>query len=353
MNTKQLVLALAAGFFFVACENDDNTSGSLPLGDYENGILITNEGPFSNGTGTVSFISDDQMITDNEVYNKVNNADLGNVVQSMAFVGDKAYIIANVSNKITVVNRYTFEEIARIDSGLDNPRFFVEANGKGYVTNWGDTGDETDDFIALINLETNSVDGTIPVDLGPEKLVANNSSIYVAHQGAFGQNNKVSVIDIATETVTTTITVGDVPKAILFDATGDLWVLSAGKPSFSGTETAGQIDKVDTNANEVTDTYNFFAVTEHPNHLGIDGDRLYYSLDSSIYSISISNPITPTASDFDRVPSYAMVVEDGKLYTTDAKDFASNGSIAIYDLATKNELNTFDVGIIPGGVYFN
>ncbi|MDB4293424.1 YncE family protein, partial [Maribacter sp.] len=218
MRIKNAIWALALGVFITACDNDDNTIVSLPLGDYENGILITNEGPFNNGTGTVSFISDNLETQEAAIFNTVNNADLGNIVQSIGFADDKAYIIANVSNKITVVNRYTFEEIATIDTGLNNPRFFVEVNGKGYVTNWGDTADETDDFVALINLETNSVDGTIPVDFGPEELVANSSSIYVAHQGAFGQNNKVSVVDLATETVATTITVGDVPKAIMFDS---------------------------------------------------------------------------------------------------------------------------------------
>ena len=39
-----------------------------------------------------------------------NDEDLGNVVQSIGFTENEAFIVANVSNKINVVNRYTFEK---------------------------------------------------------------------------------------------------------------------------------------------------------------------------------------------------------------------------------------------------
>ncbi len=82
-----------------------------------------------------------------------NDEDLGNIVQSIGFSEEEAFVIANVSNKINIVNRYTFEKIASITEGLNNPRYFIAANGKGYVTNWGDTGDDSDDFVAIINLQ--------------------------------------------------------------------------------------------------------------------------------------------------------------------------------------------------------
>jgi hypothetical protein len=50
---------------------------------------------------------------------------------------------------------------------------------------------------------------------------------------------------------------------------------------------------------------------------------------------------------------YAMTINDGKLYATDASDFASNGTLKIFDLSTNSEIITIATGIIPGGVYFN
>lgn len=352
MRIKHVVSVITLGLLIGACESDIKDLEPLIVGDYQSGILVSNEGPFSNGTGTVSFISEDLETVENAIYNKVNNEDLGNIVQSIGFTDDKAYVVANNSNTISVVDRFTFEKETVIATGLNNPRYFISVNGKGYVTNWGDAGDETDDFIAIINLSTNSVEGTIPVEFGPEEIVNNSNTIYVAHQGGFGQNNKISVIDAATDEVSTTIMVGDVPKAIQLDAANNLWVLSAGKPSFSGEETAGSLSKINTTTNEVELSLDFTSV-EHPNHLGYDGASLYYTLDGNVYSIATSATELPSEKAFEGVGTYAMTIKDGRLYTTDAKDFASNGSLSIYDLSTKEEVKTIELGIIPGGIYFN
>ncbi len=351
MKIKNVVLALALGFLFTACNKEDDDA-MAPMGTYDNGILVSNEGPFSNGTGTVSFISEDLTTIENSIFNAVNNADLGNVVQSMGFTEEYAYIVANVSNTLTIVDRYSFESQAIISQGLNNPRYFLYANGKGYVTNWGDPNDVTDDFVAIINLETNSVSTTIPVDFGPEKIIVQDNNIYVAHQGGYGQNNSISVIDTQTDEVSTTILVADVPNAMQVDSNGSLWVLCGGKPSYTQDETAGALLKINTGLNIVEKTL-AFDTTEHPNFLELDGSKLYYFLNGGIYSLDTSDTGLPSQSDMQGLNFYTMVVHDGKLYGTDAKDFASNGSLIIYDLDSKEQLGTFNVGIIPGGIYFN
>lgn len=352
MRIKNAILALAIGIVINACSKD-NALGVLNLSnDYADGILISNEGPFNNGTGTVTFISDDLTMIENAIFKKENAEDLGNIVQSIGFTEERAYIIANVSNKINVVNRNSFEKEAEITTGLNNPRYFVSANGKGYVTNWGDTADDTDDFVAIVDLTTNTIEGSIAVELGPEEILVKNDKIYVAHQGAFGQNNKISVIDSSTNEVATVITVGDVPNSMQLDATGNLWVLCGGKPSFTGDETAGAIYKIDTLTDTVSGSLNF-AATEHPNHLISSGSDFYYSLNGGVYRLSDMATTLPVTSEFTGLNVYAMVANDNKLYVTDAKDFASNGSLTIYDLGTTVELSTLEVGIIPGGIYFN
>src|SRR5690606_14204113 len=124
---------------------------------------------------------------------------------------------------------------------LENPRYFTVSNSKGYVTNWGDTGDDTDDFVAIIDLQDYEVEGIIPVDFGPEAILAKGNTIYVAHQGGYGHNNKVSVINAITNEVTKTITVGDAPNSMKFDTAGNLWVLASGKPDYTQDETAGRL----------------------------------------------------------------------------------------------------------------
>ena len=352
MRIKNAILALAFGVFISACENDDNGGGEpLPTGDYVDGILVSNEGPFNNGTGTVTFISDDLETKEDNIFNTVNNEDLGNIVQSIGFSEDKAYVIANVSNKITVVDRFTFEKEAGITTGLNNPRYFVSANGKGYVTNWGDAADETDDYVAIIDLQTNTVEDTIPVAFGPEKITVKGSFVYVAHQGGFGQNNIISIIDSDVNSVSKTITVGDVPNSMQFDIDGNLWVLCGGKPSFTGEETAGLLFKVNTTTNESFGSLGFTG-TQHPSHLSRSGSDFYYNLNGEVYKLSDTATSLPAASEFSGLSIYAMTTLDDKLYVTDAKDFASDGEIQRYNADTGAFMDAFTVKVAPNGNCF-
>lgn len=322
------------------------------MGDYANGILVSNEGPFSNGTGTVTFISEDLSVVNNGIYKMTNDEDLGNVVQSIGFTENEAFIVANVSNKINVVNRYTFEKIASITDGLNNPRYFIEANGKGYVTNWGDTADETDDFVAIINLQNYTVEGTISVILGPEAILAKDNTVYVAHQGAWGQNNKVSVINTTSNELIKTLTVGDVPNSMQLDASGNLWVLASGKPAYTGDETAGVLTKINTVTNEVDNNIQF-ETTQHPSSLNLDAGILYYRLGDTVFEQSLSATSLNMETVLEGVSFYTMVVNNGRLYGTDAGDYASNGTLTVYDLNTELTIKALTVGIIPGGIYFN
>ncbi|MBM1107578.1 hypothetical protein JQC67_15590 [Aurantibacter crassamenti] len=324
---------------------------------YENGILVLHEGNFGAGNASVSFVSDDLTSTENGIFKSVNEVDSwGDTAQSIAFEGDLAYIVLNNSQKIEVVNRFTFESVATI-GGPDktdflNPRFMVIVNGKGYVTNWGDGSNPDDDFIAVINLENNTVESPISVAEGPEMIVANESTIYVAHKGGFNQNNIVSVIDATTNAVTTSITVADRPNSLQFDADGNLWALSGGNPSWTGIESPGQLDKIDITDNTVTETLTF-ETTEHPGALSLVDGSLYYYLSGSVFKLDATSTTLPTTAEITGLSFVNMSVNAGKLYGVDAKDYSSNGSLEVYDLSNNTLLTSEEVSIIPTAIYFN
>ncbi len=362
MRLKQLILTTAAAAFLVTgCNNDDGgpilpETGTDPLA-YENGIIVVNQGNFGAGNASVSFVSDDLSEVQTDIFGTVNAVDAwGDTAQSMVLNGDLAYIVVNGSQKVEVVNRYTFESIATI-GGPDkpdflNPRYMAIANGKGYVTNWGDGTNPNDDFVAVINLENNTVEIKIPVDEGPERLLVKDNLIYVALLGGFNFNNSVAVIDATSNTVTGSITVADGPNSLQMDAEGNLWVLSSGKPAYTQDETAGQLDKIDTESNTVSETFTL-APTEHPGYLSYDDDALYYTLAGSIFKMDVSSTDLPKEAAITGTSFYDMTVNDGKLYGADAKDFASNGSLEIYNLSDNSLEATKEVGINPGSIYFN
>ncbi len=346
---KRLIYLSISILIITSCSSDGETI-SIPLGDYEFGILISNEGPFATGTGTVSFISEDFDTVEGAIFNNVNGTNLGNIVQSIGFSDEKAYIIVNNSHKIEVVNRYSFESMASITSGLDNPRYFVAIGNTGYVTNWGDPFDASDDFIAILDLTSNSVSATIPVSFGPERIIINGTNVYVAHNGGFSQNNLISVIDSNLNTLTVTLEVGDVPNSMVITG-NDLWVLCGGNPEFTGNETMGSLVKIDTKNNEVSLTFDF-ATTEHPVNLTVNETDIIYNLNGGVYSKNITSSSLPNSSILDG-SFYTMTANDGRLYATDAGDFASNGTLKVFDLSLNTEIQSIEVGIIPGGIYFN
>jgi YVTN family beta-propeller protein len=348
---KKLLYLAFASLLFISCSSDDDGPNPQPSPPdaYENGILITNEGPFGNGSGTVSFISEDFSNVKQDIFFTVNGKDLGNIVNSMGFQDENAYIVVNNSQKIEVVNRYSFESIDSISSGLNNPRFFVSNDPvKAYVTNWGDPNDNGDDFVAVVDLRTNNVSATIPVSFGPERMISSNNKVYVAHQGGFGQNNLISVI--SGSSLQTTIVVGDAPNSMV-EEDGILYVLCGGKPDYTGNETPGSLVKIDLSNNQIIETLTFGA-TEHPTGLTEDGNNLFYSLNGKVYKLAASSNTLPGTAIIDGF-FYAMEAKDGKLYATDAGDFLSNGRLLVYDLATNQEIENITVGIIPGGIYFN
>jgi len=350
-NSKIVIMAIFfLGIFAVSCSDDDTVIA--PKGDYENGILIANEGPFGSGTGTVMYVSNDYTVTENAIFNKVNSQDVGNILQSIGFDKVNAYLIANVSNKITVVNRYTFEEITTITEGLNNPRYFVEVDGKGYITNWGDPFNNNDDYIAVLNLATNVIESTIPVAFGPEEIIAVDNTLYVAHQGGYGQNNVVSVINATTNSIIKTLEVGDVPNSLVVDDMYNVWVLSGGNPSWTGVESNGALSKINSITNEIEASFDF-GNSQHPNFLSFDANYLYYNLDGNVYKMGDTASSLPTSEEISGLYSYNMVVKNGVLYATDAGDYASNGKLYLYDLSTNSLMNSFTTGIIPNGVYFN
>ena len=354
MKMKQVsILVAMAALFTVSCSNDDDGVVIEEVkGDYQNGILVANEGPFNNGSGTVTYISNDSLLVKDAIFKLENNEDVGNILQSIAFDEELAYIVVNNSHKIHVVNRYTFKSEGVIDDGLLNPRYMTVSNGKGYVTNWGDTADETDDYIAVIDLISNTVSESIPVELGPEAITSNANFVYVAHKGAFGQNNKVSIIDSSSDLIASTLTVGDFPNSMQWDTAGNLWVLSSGAPEYTGEETNGTLTEINTSDNTISQTLDF-DTTEHPSALSVEDDTFYYGMSNAVYSFESGSDVLPTEAYINDVSFYTMTVNNGKLYGTDAKDYVSKGDLYIYDLNTKTLTNTISVGIIPGGIYFN
>ncbi|MFL9843678.1 YncE family protein [Flavobacterium rhizosphaerae] len=354
MNFNKLFLVTLLGVFMASCSNDDNGL-ETPSGAYADGVIVLNQGGFLAGNSSVSFISD-AFELENNIYSAVNGgALLGDTGQDIGFNDDLAYIVMNASNKIEVVDRYTFDHVATISAGLENPRYIAFDDNKAFVTNWGDASIATDDYVAVIDLDANTIVTTIPVAEGPERIVENNGKLYVSHYGGYGFGNSVSVINTNANTVSNTISVGDRPN-FMEVKDNKLYVLSEGLPNYASAETTGKLQVINLSNNTVVSTLNFAGI-QHPTNMVLEDGKIYYTIGADVFTMQKDAATLPAEPAFSTTAQevsgiYAFNVSEDHIYVADAVDYSQEGKVYVYS-ATGALQHNYTVGVIPCGFYFN
>lgn len=348
MRLHKLLLLMIAGFL-ASCSNDDDVAGPIiSAGDYASGVFVLNEG----GIGEVTFASNDLNTISQDIFSAVNGTemDLGAYLQSIFFDGDRAFVISNGSNKITVVNRYTFKHIATIATGFTVPRYGVVSNGKAYVTNSNSFASDTDDFISVIDLTTLAVTSTIPVNDQAERLVEHNGKLYVSG-GFYGGGNKVIIVDTNSSQVLTKIEVAEAPNSLEI-AGGTLYVLSS---TYAGQST---LTRISLNENVVSSTLDFPESMNGAQNLDLDDNHMFFNVGSKIYRFASTvatvtdTPLVDTQSTSAYI-GYGFAVKGNRVFIAEAADdFASDGKAFVYDL-NGNLVKSFATGLGPNGFYFN
>ena len=342
MNFKKIYLGLGiAALFFASCTTEEDVYVAPSLGTYDKGVLVVNEGNFGTPNGSISFLANDFSIFQNDIYATENPGEiLGDVVQSISFSGDKAFIVVNNSNVIQVVNRYSFKKVATITEGLNKPRYSTSSNGKLFVTNSGTKS------VSVYDLSTFAFITNISIDKTVEKIVAANHKIYVQN-GAFGAGSIVTVIDAVANTVSTTIEVG-VGVNSMEEKNGILYVMC-------GNNDGSALYRINTE----TDTKSVVQTSslKKATNMDVDGVNIFYTVNSGVYAMPID------ATSFTQLPLfsvanngfstfYGFAVIDGYIFAADANGFTQNGILKIYS-ASGTTLNTYNTQVGPNGFYLN
>jgi len=348
-NLRKVVMIVLAITVIASCKKDEPTPVAID-GLYEDGYFVTNEGNFGTGNGSISFISDEGIVT-NDVFASVNSFALGDVVQSISIIGDNAYVLVNGSAKIEVASVDSMNSIATIDAV--SPRYMAKVSDtKAYVTDWGING------VQVVDLTTSTISSTITCGTGPEGIVVSNGFAYVCNVGGWGLDNTVTVINTATDAVENTLTVGDNPNSAVVDANGDVWVLTGGYTEYDAawnviSETPGNLVQISNNS--ILSTYEF-VVGNHPEDLVINdaGNTLYYSDGSwskAVYAFDISATELSSTALINK-SFYGLGSANGYIYGTDAVDFNQQGWS--FRCSTDGSvIDSVQVGVIPGGYCFN
>lgn len=346
-----ILFALTITLF--ACEKDDPKE-DFPVseGPY---YYISNEGAFGFGNASVSRY-DIKGGMENDAFKRVNGRRPGDVLQSITKANGKLYLMVNASNKIEIAKEKSLDEVGVIQ-GVNMPRYMVAtSNSRAYVSAWGNSGQ-----IYILNLLKDQVSDSIAVGNGPEKMLASGGKLYVCNSGGFSNDSTLSVIDQTSNTVISSLVVGDNPIDIVKGQAGTIWILCKGKIRYDANwqiigHTPSYLVQTNMAAQTILKKVKI-ADDKHPSHLEIspDGKHLYYGAGygfSGIFRYDITNNYLDTSALINR-DFYGFNIEPtaNQIFAFEAPTFTVSGKMIIYTLdgALKSE---YTVGVGPNGVCF-
>lgn len=354
MNIKRILpLAFASMLLFnVSCSSDIDVETIDAQVNYTNGILVSNEGGFTKPTADVTFISNNLGTVYNNIYANNNKGEaFGKVLQSIGFSGDKAYLVANIPNKIDIVNRNTFKVQTTITENLDNPRYIAFSGNRYFVTNNNFSGKKK---LNAYNISNNAYIGSIEFPRLAEKVVEAEGNIIVQTDGVgydasyneIPTGYTISVVNPSTMVNPTTITLP--AKGIIKDLI-----------AYNGIAYVLVSDKVDSYIYEINSkggSYTTTTLTGIPNvqKLRVYNNEFYFITDTKkIYEMpigSIAVPTIPLATAAGNV--YGFDVIDGKIFASEA-NFSEDGKVNVYSTLDGSLLKTFTAGVGTNGFYKN
>ncbi|RZK96783.1 MAG: hypothetical protein EOO62_28705 [Hymenobacter sp.] len=344
---KSLFTLLAGAAALASCSSPEDEFG--PLVPSAPGVYILSEGQFGQGGGTVSAygINSKTLLTD--AFGSVNkSAALGDVVQDMGVANNRGYICVNASNKVEVVSVPDFSSVATIRN-IRQPRYFAATATRGYVTSWrGPYTNYAPGKVMVLDLTTNVVIDSITVGRCPEQLTVLNGNIYVPNS----YDNTVSVIDASTNKVTSTVTVTAGPQTVVADQANNLWVLCSQPYGATSTPPAALVRFAPgSTAAQLTLPF----ASSGPGKLRISPDKaqLYYGYNGAEYKMSTTATALPTTifmrRDFN---GFAIDPRDNSIYGAVSTGYTTNGYFLHYPAGGGKAIDSVTVKVGPNGFAF-
>lgn len=345
-----LATIIALGFLLLtsACKKDDNIDEIT--GEYLKGVLVSNEGPFQSGSGTISFYDPKDKIIENNIFSIVNGRPLGNIVQSLEVFNDRVYIVVNNAAKVEVAEAGTFESIAVIE-GLTSPRYFVGiTNNKGYVSDWGG-------HVAIIDLNTLTKTGSIATGAAPDRMLLDGTRVWVLNSAGLSSDSTLSIIDSQTDTPLHTIVVGDNPSGIVKDINNKIWVICGGIFDWNNpsNNTPGELLRINPETFAIEKKIEFDD-TFFNAQLAINAARnkLYFNFTGGLFTLDVNTPSAQNVAMIINRTYYALGIDPytDEIYTSDPLDYAQPGYIFRFDASNNMLIDSVKAGIIPGNFLF-
>ncbi len=342
--------AIVLSVALTSCTDDEDDRPVIDPVNQSEGLFVVNSGNYGSGNSSLSFISSNANVVENNLFRAANDMSLGDVALSMKVANGLGWIVVNNSNVIFAIDLDTYKEKGRIDSGIAYPRnIYVLNSTKAYVTQL------YSNRIAIVDPSSCTVTGYITV---PEMDAATGSTESMVIKGGYAYctcwsyQTKVIKIDIATDRVVDSVEVGVQPKDIVLDSEGDLRILTDG--GWDGNPVGYEapaiviVDPEDMEKEEVMR----MSLGDYANGLTTanNGRDLYWINGNKVMKMSAEAdrlPATPFVEGVGYLNAVTIDPSNGDVLVADALDYVQQG--AVYRYRNGKLIDTYIVGVIPQG----
>ncbi len=342
MKFNYLLCALALILF--SCSSDDDTELPVVNPDSENLILIGNEGAFMGNSASLTLVDRDVNEATQNVYSSANeDAELGDVTQSLYQFNDEIYVVVNNSSKIEVLDENNFTT-KRTIVGLESPRYMLfESADKAYVSDLYEVG------IHIVNPTNGTYTSFINTPFPIEHMVDYNGEIWCSATG----NDKVYFLDSTTDMVSDSLELTYGVNEIVQDENNDFWILSRGD-AFGTPVIAAVLHKVDGDSKAVVSSYTLPLSPGYGESMAMSSNKedVLFIMDGKIFKMGIDETTLPALPFIEKTSSfYSLSVNtaNGEIAATDAFDYSQSGKVYFFT-ANGVDIDNYSTGIVPHSV---
>lgn len=335
-------------FISVSCTDE---VPEVPLGEFEKGVLIINEGAFGANDGEIYHYNPASGEIKTDIFETKNGRPFAGLIQDLVEADGKMYLVAN-TGKVEIVDPKDFESLGAVDAGLNISRSIAVSNQKLYISDWGPYDEDfnsPESFVAVVNgLNGGTISKKIAVASRPEGLIVAGNYLYVACAAA----KKLQIISLATDAVTSSQDVEGIPSKLkVIDGRLFLFARDAENIYFH---------EINRNNFNIQSTIKIPLADATSNFTVADGGEVYVLTSTgwpdyndavakvSMNSASVVNPSLFTGSGFYGIGFHPV---DREIFIADNNGFQGNGTVIVIN-GSGQTVKTFEAGRGPSGFMF-
>lgn len=369
--TKLMIVAVLSALAFTACSDDPETPRSeveyvdgVGTGGDIAGFYVLNEGNMGSNKSSLDYFDYESKTYTRNIYAERNPdmlLELGDSGNDIAIYRNRLYISLTGSHKVEVLDARTAIRVGQLN--VDSPRSFAFDGDYVYISSFVG-GIDGNGSVVKYDVNTLQKVGTCSVGMGPEEMVVDDGKLYVANSTVnTNYDNRISVIDLSTFTVSHSIVAGVNMRRLRLDSYGNMWATASGNyADISASlvllkKTDGEYAKVreyEVSCENLTFGNNMMYYYTVVYDAAWNATNAYFknNVDAAGMVGNGADFITDGTESTIATP-YCIMVQpsDGSVIITDANNYVSSGVIRCYSPDGKLQWQA-KTGDIPGHIAF-